>query len=265
MKDSSEIVDKLIEFRAGQLTEEERAFVEDQIKNSIEWKRALEELSTLEDLMSSIPETRPSLQLRHNFEDLLSKEKLKTQTIQTVDFRKNKMTSLGFIYRVAAAITLLIIGVGIGVQFKNNQLQNAEIFSLKQEMKQHKKLLALSLLRQNSASDRIKGVNISLEENYQDDQILDALIERMNVDQNINVQLKAVEGLAQFGYHKKTIAAYLKALNNTEKPELQIAIIDILVQLKVKEAYPKFQDLLNDEATIDAVKNEAASGMEVLL
>jgi len=128
-----------------------------------------------------------------------------------------------------------------------------------------KKLLALSLLQQNSASDRIKGVNISLHETNMDDQILNALIDRMNLDKNINVQLKAIEGLVQFGENKIVITAFIKALTNQKSPEVQIAIIEALVTLKVKDAYPQFQEILRDKETIDAVKNSAASGLEVLL
>ena len=41
--------------------------------------------------------------------------------------------------------------------------------------------------------------------------------------------------------------------------------MEALVTLKVKDAYPKFQEILRDKETIDAVKNSAASGLEILL
>ena len=87
----------------------------------------------------------------------------------------------------------------------------------------------------------------------------------MNLDKNINVQLKAIEGLVQFGENQLVITAFIKALTNQKSPEVQIAIMEALVALKVKEAYPQFQEILRDKETIEAVKNSAASGLEILL
>jgi len=71
--------------------------------------------------------------------------------------------------------------------------------------------------------------------------------------------------LVQFGENKIVITAFIKALINQKSPEVQIAIMEVLVTLKVKAAYPQFQKILRDKETIDAVKNSAASGLEVLL
>ncbi len=263
--DTQNITTQLIDYRTGNLTATQVNEVEKQLAVSKKWQSILAELDLLDDLMEQVPMVQPSTNSKQRFEKLLATEQHSTRIVKLQQPKKAFAFSINQLMQVAAAVALLIMGIGIGTQFKNNQSQQTEIAALKSEMLAQKKLLALSLLQQTSASDRIKGVNISLKETRMDDQILYALIDRMNLDKNINVQLKAIEGLVQFGEHNIVITALVKALTNQKSPEVQIAIMEALVTLKVKDAYPQFQKILRDKETIDAVKNSAASGLEILL
>ena len=263
--DTQNTTTQLIDYRAGNLTGEQVQLVEEKLKISEEWQTILAELELLDDLMEQAPIVQPSSNSKKRFEQLLIAEQQTTPIVQLNQNRKFRSLKINQIIQIAAAIALLIMGIGIGTQFKNNQSQQREIAALKSEMLAQKKLLALSLLQQTSASDRIKGVNISLKETKMDDQILNALIDRMNLDKNINVQLTAIEGLVQFGEEDIVITALIKALTNQKSPAVQIAIMESLVALKAKAAYPQFQEILRDKETIDAVKNSAASGLEILL
>ncbi len=263
--DTQNITTQLIDYREDNLTDEQITEVENNLMSSEKWRAILADLTLLDDLMEQVPLVQPSTKSKQRFEQLLAAEQQSTPIVNLNQSNKTLTFSINQLLQMAAAIVLLIMGVGIGTQFKNNQSQQMEIAALKSEMLGQKKLLALSLLQQTSASDRIKGVNISLKETRMDDQILNALIDRMNLDKNINVQLKAIEGLVQFGENKIVITALVKALTNQKSPEVQIAIMEALVTLKVKDAYPQFQEILRDKETIDAVKNSAASGLETLL
>ena len=263
--DTQNITTQLIDYREGNLTSEQVRMVAEKLKTSEKWQMILAELELLDNLMEQAPIVQLSPNSKQRFEQLLIKEQQSAPNVQLNHNRKIWSLKISQIIQMAAAIALLIMGIGIGTQFKNNQSQQTEIAALKSEMLAQKKLLALSLLQQSSASDRIKGVNISLKETKMDDQILNALIDRMNLDQNINVQLTAIEGLVQFGEQEIVITALIKALTNQKSPEVQIAIMEALVALKAKAAYPQFQEILRDKETIDAVKNSAASGLEILL
>lgn len=263
--DTQNITTQLIDYREDNLTDEQITEVEKNLMSSDKWRAILADLTLLDDLMEETPMVQPSINSKQRFEQLLAAEQQSTPIVNLNQAKKTFTFSINQLLQVAAAIALLIMGVGIGTQFKNNQSQQTEIAALKSEMLGQNKLLALSLLQQTSASDRIKGVNISLKETRMDDQILNALIDRMNLDKNINVQLKAIEGLVQFGENKIVITALVKALTNQKSPEVQIMIMEALVTLKVKDAYPRFQEILRDKETIDAVKNSAASGLEILL
>lgn len=263
--DAQNITSKLIDYKAGNLTKAQIELVEEQLSQSEKWRSISDELDVLDNLISEVPVLQPSKESKQRFDQLLTKEKQKTPIINIRQPKEGRSLNIRQLIQIAAAITLLIMGIGIGTQWKNNQLQETEIAALKAEMLEQKKLLALSLLGQSSASDRIKGVNISLQETKMDQQILEALVDRMNLDKNINVQLKAIEGLAQYSKKQTVITALIKALHKQKSPEVQIAIMEILMDLKAKAAYPQFQEILRDKETIDAVKNKAAAGLEVLL
>ncbi len=263
--DIQTITSQLIDYLEGNLTDEQMKSVEIQVQQSEIWRKTLTNLQALEQLMEAVPMVQPSKNLNLRFQQLLQEEKQKmvltpspkTRNIYTLEWKKA--------LQIAAAIILLILGTGIGIQWKNNQGQEQEIASLKKKILETQKLLALSMMDQSSASDRIKGVNISLKNIEADERILEALINRMNLDANINVRLKAIEALASFEKNNKVIVALIKALQNQQSPEVQIAIIEVLTDLRAKDAVHPFQQLLQDQRTMEVVKTKAASGIEALL
>ena len=263
--DKEKIVSQLIDYREGNLTASQVNEVAKKLEEQKIWQETFQELDQLEQIMEKAPTILPSSSSRNRFEQLLAQEQISpTLQIASKTPRKRGFT-LQQVLQVAAAITLLIMGMGIGLQWKNNHVQQQELAALRAEMIVQKKLLALSLLEQNSASDRIKGINVSLEETNRDQEIIQALIQRMNVDNNINVRLKAIEGLTQFGNQPLVTAAFIKALNEQNLPEVQIAIMEVLVELQIKSAYPSFKKILKNEANMEAVRNKAASGLSTLL
>ncbi len=263
--EKEKIISTLIDYIEDNLTAIQVREVERQLKNNLQWQQLLGELQSLDQIIDQAAIKQPSINSKRRFQEFLATENQINTQVKYFTTNNSKTISLNQVWQIAAAIALVIMGTGIGVQWKNNLNQQTEIAALKSEMLLQKKLLALSLLEQSSASDRIKGVNISIKETNKDEQILAALIERMNLDENINVQLKAIEGLAQFGQHRLVITAFTKALNKQASPEIQIAIMDALMNLNAKDAYPQFQRILRDEQTIDAVKNKAAAGLDILL
>jgi len=61
-----------------------------------------------------------------------------------------------------------------------------------------KQMVMLSLLKQQSASERLRGVNWSYQIEQPDEQVLSALLRALDSDPNVNVRLAAVDALQQF-------------------------------------------------------------------
>ena len=121
-----------------------------------------------------------------------------------------------------------------------------------------RQLVTLSLLQQQSATERLRGVNYSYRAEPNDTEVLSALMQTMDLDPNVDVRLAAVDALRQF----KTPDArrgLVDSLKKQESPMVQIAIIDALAELKERSAAPAMRALLTETRTDDNVRKRVES------
>lgn len=257
----------LIDYIDGQLSEQAQQEVEAHLQQSAEWRKAYLELKTVMREMAHTPQQQPSRQLSQNFYQLLSEEQEKLTPEESPETKEAKVRPLlpKQMWQIAAAVALVVIGLGFGYLWQKNQQQQTTIGQLQREMQNTQKLLILNMLKQPSASERIKAVNITTEEGTTDYSIIKALIQTLETDESINVRVKAAEALGQIGYTKHIADALVRNLQLQESPEVQIAIIESLVNLQAKQALPNLQKLLKQDSIMQVVKDQAALGIEKLL
>jgi HEAT repeat protein len=112
-----------------------------------------------------------------------------------------------------------------------------------------------------SASQRIQGVNVAMGAEKADDEVVKALVKLMNEDPNSNVRLAALEALSKFIDEAPVRNAILTSLSKQKDPVVQIALIQLLVRMKEKGVVNDLQKIVDDEGTIQAVKDEAYTGI----
>ncbi len=251
-----ELENKLIDYLDDVLTPEQRIEVEKQLERSAELRQTLEELRTVMHGMETVEAYQPSANLKSNFDQFLQKEISKQGggNSNMVEFRKPKSGQNRFLFQIAAAAAILIIGVFIGKNLGvNPQVTPDDIADLRKEM--------LDLLQEEkSTSGRIKAVNISYEL-QPDDEIVDALIQSMNIDKSTNVRIAAMEALVQFGDDPKVRTALCQSLSIQTNPMIQLSLIKILVSLKEKQAVEYFEKIIEKENTTPEVRDEAQMGI----
>jgi len=120
-----------------------------------------------------------------------------------------------------------------------------------------RQMVALSLLQQQSAGERLRGVTYAYQAPPSDTEVLSALLTTMNQDQNVNVRLAAVDALHRFGSSPVTRAAVVQSIRKQDNPLVQIALIDLMVDLKDEEAAPELAKLAGDEKIDSAVRQHA--------
>ena len=86
---------------------------------------------------------------------------------------------------------------------------------------------------------------------------MSALLSTVNNDQSVNVRMAAVEALHAFGASPVTRTAIVQSIPKQTSPLVQIALIDLLVDLRVTDAAPELKKLSSDE-TVDALVRERA-------
>ncbi|MEZ5044293.1 MAG: HEAT repeat domain-containing protein [Saprospiraceae bacterium] len=257
MMEQSENSRQLIRYVEGELPEKERAKLEIALAASPALQTELSSLLALYEAIDSAAEVSPSLDLDVRFYAMLDKEKALTASTK----KSPRIISLRLL---AAAITLLLL-VTVGGLWQFKQQQQRQINLLQAEVIETQKMLILSMLQHASASDRLQAVNVSLDQHQMDDQIVGALAQALNYDENVNVRLKAVEALSQFLPEDRVLQVFIESLSQQAYPQVQIALIEALTLAKKKEAVTIFQGILEREDLMDIVKDKAAAGIGVLL
>jgi HEAT repeat protein len=98
-----------------------------------------------------------------------------------------------------------------------------------------------------------------------DTEVLSALLYTVNNDASVNVREAAVEALHAFGASPVTRTAIVQSIRKQTSPLVQIALIDLLVDLKVTDAAPELKKLSVDAAVDVSVRERAKAALGKLL
>ncbi|MEM9820259.1 MAG: HEAT repeat domain-containing protein [Bacteroidota bacterium] len=233
MKESI-LENQLINYLEGSLSEAEKAEVENALTRSESLQKKLAEFKELFEGMDQLLEEKPSQQLDENFYRLLKEEQQQAHLAKIPNNTLKHVNMVPNIWTVAAAVALLVGGLFIGWQLSNQSNQKV-LTSLKEEIQTTKEMM-FALLQQESASNRIKAINISQNFQQVDDDIINALIHTLNNDQSNNVKLAAIEALSHFSSVLSARKALIHALGEQNNPVVQIELITTLVAIEEKQA-----------------------------
>jgi hypothetical protein len=169
----------------------------------------------------------------------------------------------------AAFAALMLVAGGIGGRFllaprATEPGSNPELSQLRGQVESLRQLVALSLLQQESPSSRLRGVNYSFQMTQPDREVQQALLHAVNHDTNVNVRLSAVDALAKFANNPEVQRALTDSLPVQDSPLVQIALIDLLVQLNARDAAPAMEKLAKQSDANESVRQRAASAFEKL-
>jgi anti-sigma factor RsiW len=201
--------------------------------------------------LTRLPVEEPGPSLRTRFYDLL-----RGAGSQPAPARKPQM-----MWRIAAGIALLLGGGLIGYSLRP---KDPELAQLRGEVSTMRQLVALSLLQQQSASERLRGVSWAYRAEPKDSEVLAALLDRVNGDPNVNVRLAAVDALHAFGSSAVARKAVLGSLEKQDAPLVQVAIVDLLVDLNERDAEPVLQRMVQNVSTDAGVRQRAQWALERL-
>ena len=125
--------------------------------------------------------------------------------------------------------------------------------------------VAISLLSQPSASARLQGVSYSAAVQRPNTKTLTALVNTLNTDPNSNVRLAAVEALYLFRNQSGVKDSLLNALAVQDSPLVQVALIDLLVEIREQRASEALKALIKNEKLNPDVKKLAEQGIKQLI
>jgi HEAT repeat protein len=161
------------------------------------------------------------------------------------------------VWRAALAAGLLIGGVFLG-RYQLQPQTGPEVAQLKGQVEGLRQMVALSMLQQTSPSARMRGVTYTEQMSQPDREVAEALLYAVKNDTNMNVRLSAVDALQKFASDPRVAPAMIEAIPGQESPLVQIALIDMLVQLSARSALPDLRRLAKDPQLDEMVRQRAA-------
>lgn len=257
----TEIENKMLAFVERSLPVAEMQKIEAHLPSCESCSKALAETRSLLNAMEKVEQKEPSASLHQGFQEMLEKEKQLQKTVRTL---REPSFNWKTAFQIAASLLLLIAGYSIG-RYSNAQATSEQISSLREESELLKQNVMLALIDNRSASKRIQAVNYTEEISAPDSRTLEALIDRMQYDGNINVRLAAAEALSRFSENKQVKDAFIESLTIEKDPNIQIAIIQFLVKAQDQRARVPMQQLLKQTETPNYVKDQVNAGLSNLM
>ena len=235
-----------------------------------------------DDLDAALPEI-PRTALRANFMAMLEQQKqlLKPEApavapalAQAVARPEAKVVSMwptavaSSWLRVAASLVLIAAGVFLGRNLHWGNADSGNLAASSPEKPAHVELaqaLTGSNGRAVSASDRIQLVTNSTKAPVADDNTVQVLLNTLNFDPNPNVRLAACEALYRLRDAPGVREGLANSLPIQTDPNVQIALIDMVVSLRVHRAVPQLQRLAKKADALPVVRAQAEAGIGKLI
>ena len=181
-----------------------------------------------------------------------------------------------------AAAALVVIGIGIGwfagaeryagsdrtpralAATAPTATAASELAAMRTEMHDLREMVSLSLMQQQSASDRIRGVTWTGQLDRPSGEVVSALLDALMHDPNVNVRLATIDALERFASRDDVRRGTIEAVESQPSPLVQIALIDFMVKTNERESATTLRRLAMDPQANDAVRARAAWGLQQL-
>ena len=264
MKKQNHILSRLPDYLLGAVSAEEKMKIETHVRNCKSCKTEFTTLTRLWSGLGLLPAERPSENMRTQFYAVLNRRKTKLERQHAPEHRiLDRLNAL--IERLwpkqpavqfAMALMFMLVGYVVGFRIDGGPglNGNGSVAELRNEMQTMQRMVAMTLLKTQSASERIKGVNWTERISQPDPEVLAALFQTLNYDQNVNVRLAALESLTRFYDRDEVSEGLIESLPKQSSPLIQLAMVEVFVEAKDTQAVPTFKELLKNENLNATVK-----------
>jgi len=275
---------KVVDHLAGALGGPERHEFEAHLASCPVCRAEVESLSQTWDRLADIPAIRPdSAAMRARLNALLTDTTREASRIDaSAQIQSGKATegprialpgsresisswlqrhiSPRFLLQGCAAVLLLVIGIQLGWQIRPPG--SREVRELSQQVRDLRQMVTLSLMQQQSASERLEGVSWSNQLDRPGSEVVAALIDTLMHDANVNVRLASIDALKRFAERDVVRSAAVRALDTQSSPLVQMALIDFVVETQDRGALDTLKRLSHDNTVNASVRTRAAWGVD---
>ena len=244
-------------FNNGSISEVELNQLENEIENGSINLTEFPELVNMDNQLNfDIPE--PSKNLRTDFyRNLAAIQKSKTR-LNLVEGIGIWLTNLGLsrpAVQIVYASILIIMGFGIG-QWTQSSSPDDKIDALTDQVSEMRALMMLTLIKEPTATDRLKAVNLVMDAQNVDEKMIEALLNTLNHDENANVRLATLNALLRYANKPQVRKGLIEAIPYQDNAMLQYSLAEAMILMQEKNSVQNFQELLKDQNLDADVKNK---------
>jgi hypothetical protein len=266
------IKDRFADYLTGDIDPAAEAELRAHIAACAPCRAELESLSALWAKLGVLPREQPSGRLRAGFYAMLEDYKRdldreaagSRETGRTKPFLQELFSFRKPAYAFSLALALLVVGIGTGYFLRAGGGQK-EIAALHREVSDMRQTVALNMLDRPSATDRLEAVGWSSKVDDPDERTLRALVDTLNNDPNVNVRLAAVDALYLFRSHPLVKDSLIRALAAQDSPLVQVALIDLLVEIREGRAVEALKNLIQNARLNPEVRKHAELGLKQII
>lgn len=219
----------------------------------------LRELHNLDEQLNATDAGAPSMRLDDQFYGMLAKEKKKQRGF-SFDWPSWSFSTPRF----AMAAAILVLGFAGGYWFRN-PAPNGDVKILTEEVADLKEMMMLSLLENESASDRLRAVSLTSDMDNASDKVTNALFTTLNNDPNLNVRLAALEALTPFVNNSRVREGLIRSIAIQESPLVQVSLAELMAAIQEKKSVKELQKLVDSDNTPKEVKEKIRQSISILI
>ncbi|HTT64337.1 MAG TPA: zf-HC2 domain-containing protein [Bryobacteraceae bacterium] len=269
-----QVKEHIADYLVGALSRSEAEELKEHFARCAACKQEVAALSDTWQMLGLLEQEQPSVQLRPRFYQSLEAYRQGLESAAAAPARRRLFDwgasgwAASPAFRLAWSAALLavgiIVGVGAGQWLGGRDRARGDLAHLQDEVHHMRQLVTLSLLEQQSASERLRGVDYANRVDQSDTQVLSALLHAVNHDPNVNVRLAAVDALRRFASSPSVRGSLDRSLAKQSSPLVQIALIDFIVDTRDTSAVPSLVALEHSPGADKNVKEKALWGLAQL-
>lgn len=202
-----------------------------------------------------------SEEMYQNFQNYLKGEidsvKLATNNDEILQLKKTRFSALwpssligALSYSAAVVICGFLVGRLVPTEFQRVS-ENSEISLVQEELAEMRDLMTLTLLRQESIQDRLRGVDFALQSKSRNPQLISLLLDTAEQDDAGNVRLAALDALELHQNEPEVRDRLFESLILESYPLVQLRKAEILLNAAGSERNQLLNTLIEGQM-IDA-------------
>lgn len=226
-------------------------------------KVELESLSSMRHLENNILQLSypvPSNDLDDRFYHMLALQKKQSRSFSWGSF----FSWPELAPKLAFASIALIMGIGIGYILQPKETPANDIQALSAQVTDLKEMMMLSLLEKESATERLKAVNLTRDMGDASTKVTGALIQTLNNDENVNVRLAALEALIPYLKESEVREELIRAIAKQNSPLVQVALAELMAKIQEKASVKELEKIIQSDRTPADIKNRIKESIKIL-